>query len=83
MIVPRETFVLVELEQPRISDIIDLPEDTSAQRPARGVVRAIGPLVTAVRAGDKVHFEKFDWCVAQYSPMCIIIEEQEILAKEG
>jgi co-chaperonin GroES (HSP10) len=84
MIVPRDTYVLIQLDlTPQISDIIALSDNTSAQPPARGVVRAIGPKVTAVRAGDTVYFERFDWTLADAVSRSIILKEDEILAKEG
>ena len=82
MIVPRGNKVLIQVQPvAKISDIIELPEDTTAQKQTTGVVIAVGPRVTEVVPRDTVHFEQFDHTVADTDQ--IIIEEGEILAKEG
>ena len=73
--------VLIEPEkEKKLSDIIELPEDTEIKPPCRGLVIACGPGCTEVRPGQLVHFEQFDWCVAPGE--CIIIRENEIIVKE-
>jgi len=80
-IVPRGTNVLIKVEPAaKISDIIELPEDSTAIAKPIGIVLAVGPQVTEVSPGDTVHFEQFDHTVAGKDQ--IIIEEGEILAKE-
>jgi len=82
MIVPRATFVLIKVEPAaKISDIIELPEDSTAIAKPIGIVLAVGPQVYEIIPGDLVHFEMFDHTVAGQDQ--IIIEEGEILAKEA
>jgi co-chaperonin GroES (HSP10) len=73
--------VLIEHDRKKtISDIIELPDDTTILPPACGKVIEVGPKVVEVAVGDTVHFERFDWNVAQGER--IIISEDEILAIE-
>jgi len=64
----------------KISDIIELTEDTTAKPQPYGTVMACGPLVEEVTPGDIVHFQNFDWNKAPHD--CIVVAEDEILAKE-
>ena len=73
--------VLIQIDKVvKISSVILVIEDTEVKPPPRGLVIAVGPLVDEVEMGDIVHFERFDWNVAPED--CIIIKEDEILAKE-
>lgn len=81
-ICPSKDYVLIKPEEePAISDIIALPDNTQAKAYPRGEVMAVGPEVTEVGVGDTVHFERFDHSLAPGG--CIIIKEDEILAVEG
>ena len=82
MIYPRGKMVLIQPDtEARISEIIDLPDDTRAKPKARGTVLATGPAVSRyVRTGDVVYFERFDWSRAGEG---IIIREDEIMAREA
>jgi len=73
--------VLIQVEPaPKISDIIVLPDNSTAKAQTIGRVVAVGPQVTEVSPGDTVHFEQFDHSVAGVDQ--IIIEEGEILCVE-
>lgn len=73
--------VLIKPEKiPKLSDIIELPDDTEVKPPAVGTVQAVGSKVQDVAVGETVHFERFDWTAAPGD--CIILAEHEILAKE-
>ena len=73
--------VLIEPDKvKKVSDIIDLPDDSQIKPKPRGTVLAVGPDVTDVAVGDIVHFETFDWTKAPHGR--IILRESEILAVE-
>ena len=76
----RDKVLIRQDTVPKLSDIIELPDDTEVKPPPVGTVVAVGPDVTEVHAGETVHFESFDWNVAPGD--CIVIAEGEILAKE-
>jgi co-chaperonin GroES (HSP10) len=80
MRVLRDKVLIKPETEKKISDIIELPDDTKAKPPARGVVLAIGPDVSELAVGDTVHFEGFDWTAAPED--CIVIAECEVLARE-
>ena len=75
-------FILIKPDKvKKVSDIIDLPDDSQIKPRPSGKVLEVGPLVTDVVPGDMVHYEVFDWTRAPDD--CIIIREGEILAKES
>lgn len=83
-IVPRETYVLIDPEKEiTVSDLIVLPEHVQLKAKPRGKVLAVGPKCGFVRPGDTVWFEKLDWTTVPGTDGHILIEEGEILAKEG
>ena len=79
---PRGKMVLVQPEvEPRLSEIIELPEDTKVKAKARGKVLAVGPDVSKyIKEGDVVFYERFDWTPAPDGG--ILIKEDEIMARQ-
>jgi len=73
-------MVCVDPEKtPRVSEIIDLPEDTKARAKCYGLVKHVGPKCTFVKPGDFVWFEDYEH---QVGPLeTILIAESEILAR--
>lgn len=75
----RDMVCVSPAKEARISDIIELPEDTRAKADCYGTVLFAGPWCTFIRPGDKVWYESFDHTVGPKET--IIIAEGEILAR--
>ena len=77
----RNNVLIKPATRAKVSDIIELTEDTDAKPQPYGQVLGVGPDVVEIAIGDMVHYEQFEHTVAPGEH--IIIREGEILAKEG